>query len=94
MLLCVAEILTGSVFVYFLNTSELGHSSGNNIISSDLFNLRETAVGDAFRQCCPYMGNYSLADSICKWPDASARVREECSKAGACATISRSNSGS
>ena len=81
MVLCAAEIISGSVFIYFLNSAKLEHSSGDNFISSDLFHLRQTAVDDTFHECCPYTGNYSTT-SICKWPDLSADVDKECDKAG------------
>lgn len=81
MLLCVAEILSGSVFLFFLSSSQLDPPRGNSI-SARLFDLRQTAVDATFHECCPYTGNYSTAQNICKWPDASTGVEKECQKSG------------
>ena len=86
MLLSLAEILSGVFFICLLNIPP----GVNNTIFSDLFQIRQMAVDDIFHECCPYTGNYSLADSICKWPDISESVEKECDKSGVWAFASPS----
>jgi len=79
MVLCVAEILSGGVFIYFLNKSQ---SPTDNALAAEIFHLRDVAVNATYHECCPYTGNYTLVQEVCKWPDASATVQEECRKSG------------
>lgn len=78
MVLSLAEILSGVFFVCLLNIPP----TANNTIFSDLVQIRQMTVDDIFHECCPYTGNYSLADSICEWPYHSESVEKECDKSG------------
>lgn len=85
-LLCLAEIAGGIIFVVFLTGNTLSDVPEGDIVHKNMIDYRNQVVNKTYDLCChvlhPPYTNETVVDEICLWPKLSKNVQSQCAKAG------------